>query len=160
MSSSKNSTSPSPRRLDEARPDAQPEQGQYCCPECGSDALVATVCLSSDGDGTEYCSDHEEDAFYCESCHAVFPEDEARLAEMALPIASSWIAGSAYSPQGEGRGQLRIHLARGGVMVYESVPSWVRGLLHAGVTTGDHNSSGSAYNHLVKGRYDYSRIAA
>ena len=77
-----------------------------------------------------------------------------------LPLISTWIDGTTYVSAGHGFGVLILWLTSGEGLYYEGVPSWVRGLLHAGTTNGKSNSSGRAYNALVKGRYVYTPIAA
>lgn len=87
---------------------------------------------------------------------------------------SSWIKGTDYIPTGKGKGVLVIYpqdTTTVKAMLYFGVPSWVRGLVHAGaVKSGEgvtlqeamvcnyDRSIGRAYNKLVKSRYFYRRV--
>lgn len=71
---------------------------------------------------------------------------------------STWLSSTSYEPNGDGTGTLAIWLTRGGGMLYENVPAWLVGLLHAGIAKGGDRSVGRAYNRLVKGQYPYTAI--
>lgn len=77
---------------------------------------------------------------------------------------SSWISEVLYLACPDGRSYMAIfkHTTPGDIpeaMLYgPDVPSWLSGLLQAGVTKDGKHSVGRAYNKHVKGRYQYTSV--
>lgn len=69
---------------------------------------------------------------------------------------SSWVHSVTYSPTGYGRGDVTVHTRDGRSIARRDVPSWVPGLLVAGLAMRDgdqvRRSSGRAVNRLLLGR--------
>lgn len=93
------------------------------------------------------------------------PTPTSSLASPLKPLDhSSWISEVLYLACPDGRSYMAIFKSTppGEIpeaMLYgPNVPSWLPGLLQAGVTKDGKHSVGKAYNKHVKGRYQYTSV--